>query len=95
MPTVGGLLDPGKPVVLGRHLAMPNPHDVAAGVDLAGEVEAALARHHAQDAAGQGGVFGVVGGGDAVIVEVDVEVDAAAARAAADFDVGQGFRRPS
>ena len=35
-----GRLDDFQAVVLGRHLAVPNPHDVAAGVDCAGEVEA-------------------------------------------------------
>ena len=85
-----GRLDDFQAAILGRHLAVPNPHDVAAGVDRAGEVEAALGRHHAQDAAGQGGMFGVVLGGDPRLVDVDVEVDAAATRAAADFHVGQG-----
>ena len=88
---LGGRLDPGQPLVLGRHLPVPDPHDAAAAVDLTGEVETALARHHAQDAAGQRGMFGVVVGGDALVVEVDVEVNAAAARASADFDVRQGF----
>ena len=91
-PLFGGL-DDLQAVVLGRHFPMKHPHDVAAGVDLTGEVEARFGRHHSQDAAGQSGVLGVVFGGYAFGDEIDVEVDAAAPRAAADFDVGQGTGR--
>ena len=89
----GGGLDPGKALVLGRHLPVPDPHDAAATVDLGGKVEVDLARHHAEDAAAQRRVFRVVVRRDAGFVEIDVEVDAAAAGALADFHVGQGFGR--
>ena len=88
-----GRLDDLQTVVLGRHLAMPYPHYVAAGVDLASEIEPGLGRHHPQDATGQGGMFGMVLSGYARVVDVDIEVDAFAARAAADFNIGQGAGR--
>ena len=85
----------GEALVLGRHFSVPDPHDAAAAVDLAGEVEAAVAGHHAQDTAGQGGVDRVVLAGDAGVVEVDVEVDAASAGALAHFDVRRAAWRPA
>jgi hypothetical protein len=71
---------------------MSYPRHMTAGVDLAGEVEAGAAGHHAEDAAGQGGVLGVVVGGDAVVGRIDVEVDSAPASAAADLHVRQVAR---
>ena len=66
-----------------------NPHHSATTVDLGGEVEVALARHHSEDATGQSGVDRVVLARDAGGVEIDVEVQANAAGALSHLDVGK------
>ena len=81
-----GRLDELETFVLGSHLAMPEPHIAAAGVDLTGEIEARFARQHAENAASQSRMFGVICCRNAGFIEIDIEMNARPAGALADFN---------